>query len=418
MSEKKTRQRLQRQTTLEQNKKIQQQKIPTDQKRLIFEYESKGETKGEIPSFDIKVVPHKPPRQPLTPLEILQVTLSERNKDGELIFSQLIEDINLLLPPVKKSELRSRSEDTRPPPTNQSANMRSKSAPASAPASITTITNAIITAFVTDQYPVSAMPTGISLTLPSAELQGVDSGVLQTLRDTIIGDPEHVNQIHNIVIAAGVIGHESTVILMTHGNDVWCVTAHNGNLLWARILETWQHVPDRQTIGTGAWNTFGAIGQGAIDATEAAAPIVERAGTRAGTGAWNAFGAIGQGAIDATEVLAPIVGPIVRDGVEMGLQVMQYCLVSAWATGAFLVNTIVDKVTAADPDGDDPGGGSYTGTKEKTPRKKTPKPRPVPRMLSGLQRGDDWLSRGGHSHNGRHSDNGKLYKPSFKQFTL
>ncbi len=393
MSGKKTRQ-IQRQTgsSVVHGATVKTQQIPTDQRHLTFEG---GETKGEIPSFNIKVVPHKPSRQPLTPLEIMQATLSERNKDGELIFSQLIEDINVLLPPVNKSELRSRSEDTRPPPTNQSANMRSKSAPASAPASITTITNAIITAVVTDQYPVSAMPTGISLTLPSVELQGVDSGVLQTLRDTIIGDPEHVNQIHSIVIAAGVLGHESTVILMTHGNDVWCVTAHNGNLLWARILETWQHVPDRQTIGTGAWNTFGAFGQGAIDATEAAAPIVEsgvRAGVRAG-------GVVGQ----------------------IGLELGRIALVSAWATGRFFVSTIYDiavQATAADPDGDDPGGGSYTGTKEKPPRKNTPKPKPVPRMLSGLQRRDGWHRSDGYSGSGSGRDNGKLYKPSFKQFTL
>lgn len=379
---------------------VKTQQIPTEQRHLTFEGgetkgETKGATKGEIPSFEIKVVPHKPSRQPLTPLEILQATLSERNKDGELIFSQLIEDINVLLPPVNKSELRSRSEDTRPPPTNQSANMRSKSAPASAPASITTITNAIINAVVTDQYPVSAMPTGISLTLPSVELQGVDSGVLQTLRDIIIGDPEHVNQIHSIVIAAGVLGHESTVILMTHGNDVWCVTAQNGNLLWAQILETWQHVPDSQTIGAGAWNTFGAIGQGAIDATVTVAPIVDsgvRAGVRAG-------GVVGQ----------------------IGLELGRIALVSAWATGRFFVSTIYDiavQATAADPDGDDPGGGSYTGTKEKTPRKKTPKPKPVPRMLSGLQRGPGWHRSDGYSGSGSGRDNGKLYKPSFKQFTL
>ncbi len=159
-----------------------------------------------------------------------------------------------------------------------------------------------------------------------------------------------------------------------------------------KILMPWSL---KAAFATGAWNTFGAFGQGAIDATEAAAPIVEsgvRAGVRAG-------GVVGQ----------------------IGLELGRIALVSAWATGRFFVSTIYDiavQATAADPDGDDPGGGSYTGTKEKPPRKQTPKPKPVPRMMSGLQRRDGWHRSDGYSGSGSGRDNGKLYKPSFKQFTL
>jgi hypothetical protein len=294
-----------------------------------------GETKEQ--PLVLRLQPPEPLNTPETTMDALTDLQAAVLQIDELknIIASLTQDAE-----GEKQMLRSKSEEklytTRP---TKALRSRSADFARTNPNDIqVNITNAVMDAVNTEMEKdiasttTTTMTTGSSneithMMLPSKEGLGLSSEILMQLRDLIMSDVEGpFNKMSYIVVTSG---ENMRAIWIQFGNALWCISARGGNLIWTRVLETWNLAPGQQaiidglrsgatTIGNVAWDTFGSIGQSAINA----APPIGRAGARAAV----AVEGVMEQAADMT--------------VAATLQLFRYVSIGTFVTGRYVLGGI------------------------------------------------------------------------------
>lgn len=406
-------------------------RLPSDQKSILFEGETEGETKGnssQMPRFTMRVLEG----QTLDPLQTLQAELL-----GEP-HQQIVNDINNLLP------ISAPNSPTSTPKALTKDSLRSRSAPQlrnEIDEIVTAITAITATAITDANNDNNIIPDIISdgqvlLLLPEQELGGFTPSMFRQLREMMSVSQNEADIIRSYTIAG-------QRVLIHWRNQIWCITRNRRNLIWRCITSSWIQRPTN--VYEKSWNFFGAIGQGTMDGFSDEISLAVN-GARL--------------AVNVGTVVAPHVGAFGRSLGRAAGYIGRVAVVTAWATGGFLLGELVraagggggggggnshnlnddnngvetkthdNRLVASSPGGDDPNGGSNTETTQ-TPKKKKPnqteidqekaRRKEVRRVNAAKRMADSkGLTDKGKEGNIHFNDenSGRLYEPSYRQFTL
>jgi hypothetical protein len=148
-----------------------------------------------------------------------------------------------------------------------------------------------------------------------------------------------------------------------------------------------------------------------------------RLAVNVGTAVAPYVGAIGRGTMDVGTAVAPYVGAFGRSLGGAAGYIGRVAVVTAWATGEFVLGELV---RAAGGGGGDPPPGSSTSTDEKKKKEaeeETEKARKrriaMERLRKRIADSEELTERGrGGNLHFNDENSGRLYEPSYRQFTL
>jgi hypothetical protein len=334
---------------------------------------------------------------------------------------QLVNDIKNLLP------IFAPNSPTSTPKALTKDSLRSRSAPQlrneidEIVTAITAITATAITDANNDNNIIpDIIPDGqVLLLLPEQELGGFTPSMFRQLREMMSVSP---TQNEAVIIRSLTIAGERVLI---HWRDqIWCITRNGRNLIWTLISSAWIQRP--RNVYEQSWNFFGAIGQGTMDGFSDEISLAvngARLAVNVGTAVAPYVGAIGRGTMDVGTAVAPYVGAFGRSLGGAAGYIGRVAVVTAWATGEFVLGELV---RAAGGGGGDPPPGSSTSTDEKKKKEaeeETEKARKrriaMERLRKRIADSEELTERGrGGNLHFNDENSGRLYEPSYRQFTL